>query len=283
MNNNVENALQLLSTALEKEEAVITQQVMDLAVAKDWNALVPATDRAKQLEHFRQRIDTLIKDWQRYQSSGGSVSSMALQANRQDIPIPVEERTTWSFVGNNVRVETDGSTKYSNLIPRNLFFSLMMEAYRLISLNGFVKTSHVLPGTEGMIRELSDYQSDNTTRLPIYVAFKLLVTEGIFEKKSQKYSLTTGGEDKFFDLLERIDGKNADENKKAEVTHEEAVRRLREVGEESMANALSDWVNNASPATKGGWDSAVAGANDGSLYKLYGSRMREIIWPYRFR
>jgi hypothetical protein len=278
--NNVENALQVLSTALEKEEAVITQQVMDLAVAKDWKALVPATDRAKQLENFCQRVETLIKDWQRSQSSGGGASSIDPQANRHDIPIPVEERTTWSFVGNNVRVETDGSTKYSNLIPRNLFFSLMMEAYKLIILNGFVKTSHVLPGTEGMIRELSDYQSDSTTRLPIYVAFKVLVTEGIFEKKSHKYSLTTGGEDKFFDLLERIDGKKEDENKKAEVIHEEAVRRLREDGEESMANALSDWVNNAIPATKGGWDSAVVG---GPLYKLYGSRMREIIWPYRFR
>lgn len=283
MNNNVETALQILSTALEKEEAEIAQQVTNLAAAKNWGALGPATDRAKQLESFRQRIQILIKDWQRSQSRVRSVSSAELQSNRQDIPIPVEERTTWNFVGNNVRVETDGSTKYSNLIPRNLFFSLMMEAYKLIALNGFVKTSQVLPGTEGMIRELSGYQSDNTTRLPIYVAFKVLVTEGIFEKKSHRYSLTPGGEDKFFDLLARIDRKNADKNKKPEITHEEAVRRLREAGEESMANALSDWVNNASPATKGGWDGAVTGENDGALYKIYGSLMREIIWPYRFR
>lgn len=276
--NGVAGALQVLNSALTLEEAEAAKQVTALAVAKDWGALGPATDRAKQLESFRKRVETLIKDWQRSQSSSGSASSAELQANRNDISVPVEERSTWEFVGSNVRVETDGSTKYSNLIPRNLFFSLMMETYRLIILNGFVKTSQVLPGTEEMIRELSDYKSESTNRLPIYVAFKVLLIDGILMKNSHKYSFAPGGEDKFFDLLARIDGKGEDKN--PEVPHEEAVRRLRETGETEMADDLDAYANRTSQ--KGGWDGAVTG-EQGDLYKRHGKRMREIIWPYRYR
>ncbi|KAA8995652.1 hypothetical protein F4V43_19255 [Paenibacillus spiritus] len=276
--NGVAGALQVLNSALTLEEDEAAEQVTALAVAKDWGALGPATDRAKQLESFRKRVETLIKDWQRSQSSSGSASSAELQAIRHDISVPVEERSTWGFVGRNVRVETDGSTKYSNLIPRNLLFSLMMEAYKLIKLNGFVKTSQVLPGTEEMIREMSDYKSESTNRLPIYVAFKVLLIDGILIKNSHKYSFAPGGEDKFFDLLALIDGK--DEDKKEFVPHEEAVRRLREAGETEMADDLDAYANKTSQ--KGGWDGAVTG-EQGDLYKRHGKRMREIIWPYRYR
>lgn len=64
----------------------------------------------------------------------------------------------------------------------------MMKAYRLIILNGFVETSQVFPGTEQMIRELSDYKSESANRLPIFVAFKVLLIEGIVMRNSQKYS-----------------------------------------------------------------------------------------------
>ncbi|MBU8763799.1 hypothetical protein KM868_09855 [Micrococcus luteus] len=79
-------------------------------------------------------------------------------------------------------------------------------------------------------------------------------------------------------LFVRIDGKGEDKN--PEVPHEEAVRRLRETGETEMADDLDAYTNRTSQ--KGGWDDAVTG-EQGDLYKRHGKRMREIIWPYRYR
>lgn len=170
-----------------------------------------------------------------------------------------------------------GSTTYSNIVPRNLFVTIAFQAYREILKsgagqlqNGYVKTSHVLDVMKSTISELSDYKSENSIRLPIYVTFKVLVKEGYFSKESHKYRLSKGKEEGFMKFLDKID----------HVTKQEAIRRSRVANYEAMAEALEAYESSAQ--TSQGWDGSVSG-EDGELYKQFGSTMRETIWPYKFK
>jgi hypothetical protein len=139
-------------------------------------------------------------------------------------------------------------------------------------LHGFVKTSHVQSGLKKTITELSEYKSESSVRLPVYVTFKVLLKEGLFIKvDSHRNQLAPGREDDFFAFLAKIDNP---------VSHPEAVRRLIAADETEMAEALKEYNTTSAGKDNKGWDGSVSGS-DGELFKRFGEDMRNRIWPYR--
>lgn len=273
--NTVTVALESVTNELVKYEESVATKIGELAVVKNWSEINVQTEIAKKTKDLIDRVLILKKDW--LQLTGLSELSEEDTLNTDQF-IPVEERTTWVLLGDKIRVETEGgSTTYSNVVPGNLFVDLALKAFENIRSsgagninNGYVKTSHVLSVMKDTIKELSEYKSDSSVRIPVYVTFKVLVKEGLFEKiDAHKYRIPLNKQQDFFDFLEKVDN----------VTYSEAVRRLRNAKRTEMADALEKY--NSSNQDRKGWDESVSDP-DGDLYKQFGEEMQKVIWPYKY-
>jgi hypothetical protein len=202
----VSSSLDELSEAMAAYEEELADEVAELAKRREWQAIEERTEYARNIRSFASKIMALKEEWDRLNGladDGGEPNGHT--AGDAD-SLPVTARTRWERIGDKIRVQTEGGrSAYSNVIPIWLFKDLALAALARIRSNGYVKTSDVLNTMLDAIVEKSEYK--RAPRLPVYVTFKVLVKEGIFEnpdRNSHRYTLVGGNEQRLLRFLEQL-------------------------------------------------------------------------------
>ncbi|MEF3304849.1 hypothetical protein [Paenibacillus sp. GYB003] len=189
----VSSSLDELSEGMAAFEEELADEIGELAKRRDWQAIQEKTEYAKQIRAFAHKIMALKEEWDRL---NGLDDAGPAEYEGDPDQLPVTARTRWEQIGDKIRVQTEGvRSAYSNVIPVWLFKDLALAALSLIRANGYVKTADVLNGKLDTIVEKSEYK--RAPRLPVYVTFKVLVKEGIFEnpdRNTHRYTLVGGNE-----------------------------------------------------------------------------------------
>lgn len=189
----VSSSLDELSEGMAAFEEQLADEIGQLAKKRDWQLIQEKTEYAKQIRAFANKIMALKEEWDRL---NGLDDSDTVQTEGDVDSLPVTARTRWEKIGDKIRVQTEGArTAYSNIIPVWLFKDLALAALSQIRANGYVKTADVLNGKLDTIVEKSEYK--RAPRLPVYVTFKVLVKEGVFEnpdRNTHRYTLVGGNE-----------------------------------------------------------------------------------------
>lgn len=199
----VSSSLDELSEGMTAYEEELADEIGELAKQRNWQGIQDRTEYAKNIRSFAHKIMALKEEWDRL--NGLDDTSGTNHADDADADnLPVTARTRWEKIGDKIRVQTEGGrSAYSNIIPIWLFKDLALAALNQIKSSGYVKTSDVLNVKLDTIVEKSDYK--RAPRLPVYVTFKVLVKEGVFEnpdRNSHRYTLVGGNEN----LLRRFLG-----------------------------------------------------------------------------
>lgn len=199
----VSSSLDELSEGMAAFEEELADEIGELAKRRDWQAIQERTEYAKQIRTFAHKIMALKEEWDRL---NGLDDSEPAAAEGDTDQLPVTARTRWEKIGDKIRVQTEGGrTAYSNIIPVWLFKELALAALAQIRANGYVKTADVLSGKLDTIVEKSEYK--RAPRLPVYVTFKVLVKEGVFEnpdRNTHRYTLVGGNEQLLHRFLEEL-------------------------------------------------------------------------------
>lgn len=197
----VSSTLDELSEGMIAYEEELADEIGELAKQRDWQAIQDRTEYAKHIRSFAHKIMALKEEWDRL---NGLDDATAPETADEVDNLPVTARTRWEKIGDKIRVQTEGGrSAYSNVIPVWLFKDLALAALNQIKASGYVKTADVLNVKLDTIVEKSDYK--RAPRLPVYVTFKVLVKEGVFEnpdRNSHRYTLVGGNEN----LLRRFLG-----------------------------------------------------------------------------
>ncbi|GAA3409575.1 hypothetical protein ACFFNY_33845 [Paenibacillus hodogayensis] len=197
----VSSALDELSEGMTGYEEDLADEIGELAKQRDWQSIQNRTEYAKHIRSFAHKIMALKEEWDRL--NGLEEAAEPVAAGDAD-HLPVTARTRWEKIGDKIRVQTEGGrSAYSNIIPVWLFKDLALAALGQIKTSGYVKTADVLNVKLDTIVEKSEYK--RAPRLPVYVTFKVLVKEGVFEnpdRNSHRYTLVGGNEN----LLRRFLG-----------------------------------------------------------------------------
>lgn len=189
----VSSSLDELSEGMSAYEDELADEIGELAKQRDWQNIQERTEYAKQIRAFAHKIMALKEEWDRL--NGLEELSGTEPAGEAD-SLPVTARTRWEKIGDKIRVQTEGGrSAYSNVIPIWLFKELALTALNRIQTSGYVKTSDVLNVKLDTIVEKSEYK--RAPRLPVYVTFKVLVKESIFQnpdRNSHRYTLVGNNE-----------------------------------------------------------------------------------------
>ncbi|PYI50494.1 hypothetical protein [Paenibacillus flagellatus] len=200
----VSSSLDELSEGMAAYEEELADEIAELAKRREWQTIQEKSEYAKQMRVFAAKIIALKEEWDRL----NGLDDLAEPASGGDADsLPVTARTRWEKLGDKIRVQTEGGrSAYSNVIPVWLFKELALSALNRIKSDGYVKTSDVLNVKLDTIVEKSEYK--RAPRLPVYVTFKVLVKEGLFENpdsNSHRYTLVGGNEQALRSFLDRLD------------------------------------------------------------------------------
>lgn len=189
----VSSSLDELSESMAAFEEELAEEIGELAKQRDWQAIQERTDYAKHIRSFALKIMAMKEEWDRL---NGLDDAPNADTEVHPDSLPVTARTRWEKIGDKIRVQTEGGrSAYSNVIPVWLFKELALAALSQIQSAGYVKTSDVLNVKLETIVANSDYK--RAPRLPVYVTFKVLVKEGVFENPQRhmhRYTLVGGNE-----------------------------------------------------------------------------------------
>lgn len=202
----VSSSLDELSEAMTAYEEELAEEVAELAKRRDWPAIQERSEYARHIRSFAAKIMALKEEWDRLNGLADDAGEPGGHTAGDADSLPVTARTRWERIGDKIRVQTEGGrSAYSNVIPIWLFKELALAALARIQSNGYVKTSDVLNAMLDAIVERSEYK--RAPRLPVYVTFKVLVKEGIFEnpdRNSHRYTLVGGNEQLLLRFLEQL-------------------------------------------------------------------------------
>jgi len=198
----VSSSLDELSESMTAFEEELAEEVGELAKQRDWQGIQERTEYARHIRSFANKIMALKEEWDRLNGLDDEEDDKETAAEADSLPVVA--RTRWEKIGDKIRVQTEGGrSAYSNIIPIWLFKELALTALTHIQASGYVKTSDVLNVKLDTIVASSDYK--RAPRLPVYVTFKVLVKEGVFEnpkRNTHRYTLVGGNEN----LLRRFLG-----------------------------------------------------------------------------
>ncbi|PGM61411.1 hypothetical protein CN947_13430 [Bacillus cereus] len=187
--NNVTGSLESLIESLEAYQGYIGNKVSEQVSNKEWKSVTELSSKGEKVDLFIKKVHGLKNEWinltfdEDKQLDGDGV-------NREEISATA--RTSWTINDGKIRIETmriDG-TPYSNVVPLDLFKSIVFCALKYVEKYKYVKTTNVLNDMHDEIMLNSDYKK--AVRIPIYATFKVLMKENLFkndEKSTHKYLL----------------------------------------------------------------------------------------------